>query len=124
VQLNAEAARCAPMERGHGRDAPGPKDIGTDVAGSADGDRTLDPDRAQTRTTPMLVAVSPSPAAVDDGGAQGPAEESTGTTSAMCSQASALAISERRVRRANANRQNLRPGSRLPLPHPTRPGHC
>jgi hypothetical protein len=72
-------AATAPAERGDGRDAPVSAYPGTDVVLSGDGDRPLDPTCAQPRTTPVLVAASPSPAAVDDGAAQGPAVESTGS---------------------------------------------
>ena len=76
---NGATAFRAPVGDGDAGDARGPKYLGADVARSGDGDRPLNFDRAQTRTTPVLVAVSPSPAAVDDGAAQGPAEESTGS---------------------------------------------
>jgi DNA-binding CsgD family transcriptional regulator len=63
----------SPVEDGDASDARGPKYTATDVARPGDGDRTLNPHRAQARTVPVLVALPT--AAVDDVATGGPAEQ-------------------------------------------------
>ena len=75
VKLDAATARCAPVERGDGRDTSGPKTIGADAAPAGDGDRALDQDCGTGSVVP--VSVSPSPAAAGEGGVTGEVAESS-----------------------------------------------